>query len=287
VDQLRTYYLLAKPGIIRGNLLTASAGFVVASGRHIDLLLLVETLAGIGLVIASACVINNYLDRGIDKVMARTRQRALVTGAISPRRALIMAAVLGLAGFTILAVHTNWLTVAVGLVGFVDYVVLYGLSKRRSWTGTLVGSISGAAPVVGGYTAVAGRFDAGALILFLILTCWQMPHFYAIALRRLDDYRAADIPVLPAVRGTKATKTQVVTYMAGFLAAVVALWLAGYSGVFYAVTMGALGIGWLVIGLSGWQAQDTKRWATRVFLYSLILLPAFLVAVLVDVLLAG
>ncbi len=287
MKNLKAYYYLTKPGIIRGNLLTATAGFVVASGTDIDFLLLVETLSGIALIIASACVINNYIDRGIDKVMARTKRRALVTGEISPRKALVMAAVLGLLGFIILAVHTNWLTVAVGLVGFIDYIVFYGLSKRRSWVGTLVGSISGAAPVVGGYTAVTGRLDGAALILFLILTFWQMPHFYAIALRRLKDYKAAGIPVLPAVRGERAAKLQMIAYILAFLAAVLALGLAGYAGVFYTVIMGLLSLGWLIIALRGWHAPDTKRWATKVFLYSLILLPVFLVTVVIDALLAG
>lgn len=287
MKNLKAYYKLAKPGIIRGNLLTATAGFLVASGIHVDLFLLFETLSGIGLVIASACIINNYIDRKIDKVMERTKRRALVTGSIPAQKALGMAALLGLLGFTILAVFTNWLTVVVGLIGFIDYIVFYGFAKRRSWMGTLVGSVSGAAPVVGGYTAVTGQFDAAALILFLILTFWQMPHFYAIALRRLDDYKAADIPVLPAVRGTRAAKSQIILYMAGFLVSVLALSLSGYAGVFYAVVMGALAVGWLAVGLNGWRTSDAKRWATRVFLYSLLLLPAFLIAILVDALLAG
>ncbi len=287
MKNLKVYYYLAKPGIIRGNLLTATAGFVVASGTDIDFLLLLETLSGIALIIASACIVNNYIDRGIDKVMARTKRRALVTGAVTAQKALVMAAFLGLLGFIILAVHTNWLTVAVGLVGFIDYIVFYGLSKRRSWMGTLVGSISGAAPVVGGYTAVTGQLDGAALILFLILTFWQMPHFYAIALRRLKDYKAAGIPVLPAVRGERAVKLQMIAYMLAFLAAVLALGLAGYAGTFYTVTMGVLSLGWLVVALRGWHMPDTKRWATKVFLYSLILLPALLVSVLIDALLAG
>ena len=287
MKNLKAYYYLAKPGIIRGNLLTATAGFVVAAGRHIDFLLLIEALSGIALVIASACIINNYIDRDIDKVMERTKRRASVTGVVPARRGLALAAFLGLLGFIILAVHTNWLTVAVGLAGFIDYIVFYGLAKRRSWTGTLVGSISGAAPVVGGYTAVSGQLDGAALILFLILTCWQMPHFYAIALRRLSDYKAAGIPVLPAVRSARAVKLQMMAYMLAFLAAVLALGLAGYAGTFYMVVMGALSLGWLVTALRGWRAPDTKRWATKVFLYSLILLPAFLVSVLVDALLAG
>ncbi|HET7059697.1 MAG TPA: heme o synthase [Candidatus Saccharimonadales bacterium] len=287
-DSLRAYYRLAKPGIVYGNLLTAAAGFVVASPvRQLDLLLLLETLAGIALVIASACIVNNYIDRDIDKVMARTKDRATVTGAVAPHKALIGAVVIGLLGFIILAVHTNWLTVLVGVVGFVDYVGLYTFSKRHTWHATLIGSVSGSTPVVAGYTAVTGRLDGAALILFLILTFWQMAHFYAIALRRLGDYRAAGIPVLPAVHGERAAKRQIIAYMIAFLAAVLALSLFGYAGNFYLIVMGVLSLGWVVAALRNWGMPDTKKWATKVFLYSLILLPALLVITLIDWLLAA
>ncbi len=282
MPSLKTYYRLTKPGIIYGNLLAASAGFFVAAGRHIDLLLLIETLAGIGLVIASACVINNYIDRDIDKAMARTKGRALVTGDIPARNALIYAVLLGLLGFIILAVHTNWLTVAIGLVGFVDYVALYGYAKRHSWHGTLVGTLAGSAPLVAGYTAVTDRLDGGALILFLIMTFWQMPHFYAIALRRLDDYKSAHIPVLPAVKGARAAKLQIICYVAAFLVAIVALFAYGYTGYMYLVIMGLYGLGWLALGFEGLRIADDKKWATKMFLYSLAMLPLLFIVVPLD-----
>lgn len=287
MNKIQAYYQLAKPGIIRGNLLTATAGFFVASGRHPDWSLLVAVLASISMIIGSACVINNYIDRDIDGKMERTKRRATVTGKISPQNALIYAAALGAAGFTVLAIRTNLLTVLVGAIGYVDYVAAYTFSKRRTWHATLIGSICGATPVVAGYTSVTGQFDGAALILFLILIFWQMPHFYAIALRRLDDYKSAGIPVLPAVHGTKAAKSQIIVYIVAFLGAVLALGLFGYAGPLYAVVMAALSVGWLAIALSGWSKPGAKRWATQVFLYSLILLPAFLVSILLDVLLAG
>jgi protoheme IX farnesyltransferase len=284
---LKAYYYLAKPGIIRGNLLTATAGFVVATGIHLDWWLLLATLSSIALIIGSACVINNYIDRDIDQKMHRTKKRATATGLITPRNTLVYAALLGISGFTILSIWTNWLTVLIGAIGYIDYVAIYTFSKRRTWHATLIGSICGSAPVVAGYTAVTGKFDTAALILLLILTFWQMPHFYAIAMRRLDDYKAANIPVLPAVRGTGAAKVQMVAYMLAFLVSVLALSLFGYAGLLYAVVMGALVVGWLVIALKGWQTTDTKSWATKVFLYSLILLPAFLCAILIDALVAA
>ena len=283
MDAIRIYYRLTKPGIVYGNLMTAAAGFIVAADRHIDPGLFVAALGGTALVIASACVVNNYIDRHIDRVMQRTKKRALATGSISGSAAFLYAGILGVTGFAVLALWVNWLTVLVGAIGFIDYVVLYGWSKRRTWHGTLIGSISGSAPVVAGYTAAVDRFDTGALILFLILTFWQMPHFYAIALRRLKDYQSAHLPVLPAVHGAEATKRQTMMYMILFLAAVIALWAFGYAGTAYVVIMGLLAVGWIVRGFQGFRATDTSLWATKVFLYSLTLLPAFLLAVIVDV----
>lgn len=282
MSAVKTYYQLTKPGIIHGNLLAAAAGFFVASQTHIDILLLVEALGGIALVIGSACVVNNYIDRNIDTAMARTKRRALATGDVSARNALIYASVLGIAGFIILTVYTNWLTVAIGLVGFVDYVVLYGFAKRHTWHGTLVGTVAGSAPLVAGYTVVTDRFDTGALILFLIMTFWQMPHFYAIAMRQLPDYKAAHLPVLPAVKGMRAAKLQTVAYVAAFLAAITLLFAYGYTGYLYLACMGLYGLGWLVLGLRGFKAANDKKWATHMFLYSLVMLPLLFVVMPLD-----
>lgn len=284
---LKAYYWLTKPGIIYGNLLAAAAGFFVASrAGGIDLLLLVEAASGIALVIASACVINNYWDRDIDKVMARTSWRALANGSIGSREALAFAGLLGVAGFAILAVFTNPATLILGAVGFIDYVALYAWVKRRSWHGTLAGSISGSAPLAGGYTAVTGRLDAGAILLFVLMACWQMPHFYAIAIRRLKDYKAAGIPVLPAVKGIRATKYQIIAYIAAFMVVDILLYALGYTGRLCAVLIGLYGAVWLSSAVRGLSAANDKLWARKMFLYSLIFLPALSALTLLDVWLA-
>jgi heme o synthase len=272
---LKTYYKLTKPGIIYGNLMTAAGGFFLASRGHIDFLLLAAALAGIGLVIASGCVFNNYMDQGIDKKMARTKSRALVQGQVSGRQALIYAVVLGIAGFTILAVLTNLLTVTLGVIALADYVILYGISKRRSVWGTVVGSISGALPLVGGYTAVSGQFDQGALILFLIMVCWQMPHFYAIAMYRLKDYTAANIPVLPAKKGAKTTKVSALLYLTAFIMATLTLSIAGYTGYIYTIVMVVLGLRWLRKGLRNFTTLDDGKWGRMMFFESLNVLTVF------------
>jgi protoheme IX farnesyltransferase len=268
---IKTYYALTKPGIIYGNALTATAGFLLASKGHVDGWLLLAAVAGTSLVIASACVFNNYIDRGIDAKMARTSKRALVSGLVSGRNAIIYATLLGLAGFAILALYTNLLVVTIGLAALFDYVVLYGLAKRRSVHGTLVGSIAGAAPVVAGYCAVTDRFDTGAVILFLVLALWQMPHFYAIAMYRFDDYKAAGLPVLPVKSGMPAAKIQIILYIAAFIAANTLLSAFGYTGYTYLVIMTVLGLAWLWKGAKGFKTNDDKPWARQMFLLSLVI----------------
>jgi protoheme IX farnesyltransferase len=269
---VKAYYQLTKPGIIYGNLLTALAGFLLASKWHIDWTLLLALLAGVSLVIASACVFNNYLDRGLDEKMQRTKRRALVTGAIPVSQALVYATGLGTAGFAALIVGTNWLTVAIGVIAFVDYVVLYGLAKRRSEHGTLVGTVAGAAPVVAGYCAVTDRFDGGALILFMILVLWQMPHFYAIAIYRLKDYKAAGLLVWPVKKGLPSTKRQMLGYILAFMLANIALSLFGYTGYTYAAVMTLIGLYWLWLALQGFKTDNDRQWGRQMFFCSLIVI---------------
>lgn len=283
MDSLKAYYWLTKPGIVYGNLLAVGAGFFIASHKHIDLTLLVWTAVSIALVIASACAFNNYIDRDIDKRMKRTSWRALAKGEISGRSALIFAALLGLAGFTVLGVFCNGLTFVVGVIAFIDYVVFYGWSKRHTWHGTLVGSVSGSAPLVAGYTSATGRFDAGALLLFILMCSWQMPHFYAIAIRRLTDYKRAGIPVLPAVKGIRATKLQIMVYVAAFTVSGLLLYLTDYGGVVYAVFICLYAAGWLVLGAKGFNTSSDRQWAKNMFLYSLLFLPCLFAVTFVDV----
>lgn len=272
---LRDCYWLTKPGIIYGNLMTAAGGFLLASQWRIDLSLFIATIVGTALVIASACVINNYIDQDIDKKMARTKWREAAIQKFGGRGMIAYGVALGLLGFGTLIFFTNWLVVVIGLVAYIDYIVLYGVSKRTSVHGTLVGSIAGAAPPVAGYCAVTGQFDGGALIIFLIMVCWQMVHFYAIAIRRAKEYKAADIPVLPLVKGVRATKIQMITYTIAFVAAVAALSAFGYAGWSFAVVMVALGLYWLYRGLSSFDISDNALWAKQMFVFSLVVLTSF------------
>jgi protoheme IX farnesyltransferase len=229
-------------------------------------------LSGLALIIASACVFNNYTDRGIDSHMARTKHRALVEGTISGRAALIYATVLGLTGSLILGRFTNLLTLGIALTGLFAYVVLYGLAKRRSVYGTEVGSVSGAIPPVVGYVAVTGRLDAGAFILFLILVLWQMPHFYAIAMYRLKDYSAAGLPVLPVKKGARVTKFRILAYIMAFTVAMLMLPAFGYVGYTYLVVATLLALTWLAFAIQTLRTYDDRSWGRHMFFYSLFVL---------------
>lgn len=282
-EKIKTYYRLTKPGIIYGNLLTTLAGFFLASRGDVDFWLLVAAASGTGLVMASGCVFNNYIDRGIDAKMRRTQKRATVTGDISGRNALIFGAVLGALGFAVLALFTNTLVVMSGLIAIFFYVVLYGIAKRASSLGTVVGSVPGALPPVAGYLAVSNSLDTGALVIFLIMAIWQMPHFYAISIFRLKDYAAAGLPVLSVKRGVKTTKLYIMLYIAAYIAVIPLLTILGYTGYAYLAVMGGIGVFWFWKGVSGFAATDSTAWARKMFGVSLIVLLTFSFILSVDV----
>ena len=269
---IKTYFQLTKPGIIFGNVITAAAGFFLASKGDVNWWLFLAAIAGLSFVIASACVSNNYIDREIDEKMARTKKRALVKKSILARNAIIFGVVLGLTGFLVLIVYTNLLTAFIAFIGFFFYVVMYSIWKRRSEYGTIVGSVSGAVPPVVGYCAVTNRFDVGALLLFVILVLWQMPHFYAIAIYRLDDYAAAGLPVLPVKEGIFTAKIYMLFYIVAFIAAALLLSAFGYTGYAYLVAISLLGFMWLGMCIKGFKTGNAKRWARGMFVFSLVII---------------
>ena len=280
---LKAYYHLTKPGIIYGNLLSTLAGFFLASKGHIQIGLLLAVASGTALGIASACVLNNYIDRDIDRLMTRTKMRALANHTISGTSALIYAAVLGIVGFLILALWTNWLVLAAGFIGVVFYVILYGIAKRTSPISTAVGSIPGAIPPLAGYLAVTGTVDLGALLLFVIMMIWQLPHFYAISIFRIKDYAAAGLPVLSVKHGIKTTKIHIMLFIVAYMAIVPLLTLLDYTGYTYLTVMGAITLLWFWKGVQGFGATDATAWARKMFGFSLVVLLTFSFMLSVDI----
>lgn len=269
---IRKYYLLAKPGIIFGNAVTALGGFALASKGHIDFLLLLMTLLGLSLIVGAGCVFNNYLDRLSDKKMARTKNRPLAKGTISIQNANIYGATLLILGSAILTAFTNLLSVTIALAGFVIYVLFYTILKHKTVYGTAIGSVAGAVPPVVGYVAVTNHLDLAALLLFLIVTLWQMPHFFAIAMYRIDDYVAASIPVLPIKKGNHATKIRMLFYISVFTVMAAMLVVFGYAGYSYLLATLILGAYWLWVGVKGFKALNDKIWARKMFVSSLVVI---------------
>jgi heme o synthase len=276
---MKNYISLTKPGIILGNAITASSGFLLASRGRIEGLLFLATLAGLSCIIGSACVWNNWIDRKADAQMKRTQKRALATGAIAPRQAALFALFLGLIGIFLLAAFTSLLTLLLALAGLAVYVFVYSFYKYRSHYATWVGSIAGAAPPVVGYTAVTGHLDLAAWILFFIVAAWQIPHFFAISLFRIEEYAAASIPVLPRVKGVLATKVQMLLFLIVLIAISSLLYFFGYVTYGYLYASVPLGLAWLYLALQGFKSPDTARWAKKMFFLSLIVITGMSAAI--------
>jgi protoheme IX farnesyltransferase len=281
---MKQYLQVTKPGIIFGNLISVIGGFLLASKGSLDVPLFIATMVGVSLVVASGCVFNNYIDRDIDKVMERTKNRVLVKGLIAPKVTLTYATLLGLAGVALLYIAANPLAALLAVIGFIVYVGVYSLyMKRHSVYGTLIGSLSGAAPPVIGYCAVSNEFDAGALILLAIFSLWQMPHSYAIAIFRFKDYQAANIPVLPVVKGISVAKNHITLYIVAFMVATLMLSLGGYAGYKYLVVAAAVSVWWLGMALSGYKkAVDDRVWARKLFVFSIVTITCLSVMMSVD-----
>ncbi len=275
---VKQYYSLTKPHVTYGNVLSTAAGFLLAAGNahSFDVWLFAAAITGTTLVIAAACVLNNYLDQDIDRVMERTKTRVVASGQLPGRNAVVFSILLGIVGIVVLAVWVNWLVVAIGTIGFVTYVWLYGAwSKRRSVHGTLVGSISGALPIVAGYCAATNTIDVAAVLLFACLFFWQFPEFYSISIYRRKEYKAAKIPVMSVAVSVKSTINQIFIYTVLFVVSSLMLAVAGYTGYVYAVVMGTLGLYWIWLAAQGFKTRDSEAWARMMFHKALLVLMMF------------
>ncbi|WP_219060993.1 heme o synthase [Pseudomonas sp. UMAB-08] len=280
---LKHFIQITKPGIIFGNVLSVAGGFFLASKGHVDFGLFLAAVIGTSLVVASGCVFNNCIDRDIDVKMERTKNRVLVQGLVSLRLALIFASVLGIAGVGLLYTKANPLAALFAVIGFVIYVGFYSLYlKRKSVHGTLVGSLSGAMPPVIGYVAVSNSFDLAALTLLVMFSLWQMPHSYAIAIFRFNDYLAASIPVLPVKRGIVVAKRHILIYTLAFLLATLMLTVGGYAGLSYLAVAAVMGMYWLYMAWSGYKAVDDRVWARKLFVFSIFTITALSVMMSLD-----
>lgn len=280
----RDYYEITKPGINKSNLLATFTGYWLAAGfHHFDFLNLLLTLLGTALVIAGGCTLNNYYDRDIDPKMERTSSRAIVEGRIKPVVALWYGILLSIAGFLTLGLFVNPAAAFLSFVGFFVYVMIYTMwLKRTSVWNTVVGGFSGAVPPMIGWVAVTGSIDLSAWALFLVLFMWQPPHFFALAMRRVEEYRKAGIPMLPVVKGFIETKKQTLLFTVLLLPSSLLLFFTGASGWVYLLVAVVLGVIYIILAIKGFYAKDDIAWAKTMFIYSLIYLTGMLLVMVLD-----
>jgi protoheme IX farnesyltransferase len=221
-----------------------------------------------------------WLERDIDCLMARTRNRPLPQRRLAPRTALVFGGLQGALSLPALAM-VNLVTAGLGLLALVLYVGVYTPMKQRSHWATWIGAIPGAMPALMGWTAVTGRIELGGLAVFGVLGIWQIPHFHAIALYRQRDYAAAGLKTLPGTHGIDAARRQIVGYLAVQVAVSLTLVPLGVAGLPYLVVAAVLGAAVLVQGASGLR-NGTARWARSVFLASVIYLPVLFAAMVLD-----
>ena len=273
---------LTKPGITRLVLITAAAGFYLASAGRVDLLLLLHTLIGTALAASGSGALNQLLERDADARMRRTVKRPLPSGRVTPAQAALFASALGVAGVAWLLVFVNVVTATLVAASLVSYLFVYTPLKRRTWLATVVGAVPGALPIVAGWTAAGGPIDARASALFGILFLWQMPHFFALAWIYREDYLRGGFRMLTAYDPTGSrTARQILAYTGALLIVSLLPTALGLTGWIYLGGAAVLGTAFLLLGARlAARRSDQRAW--RLFFGSVAYLPALLVLMVID-----
>jgi protoheme IX farnesyltransferase len=272
---------LAKPRITGLVVVTFLGGLWLAPGA-IDHWRVIMTLVGTVLLVAGANAFNMYMERDVDPLMERTRDRPLPRGSVSPELALTFAAVMACSAVPLLFLGGNLLTGVLGFVALGSYVGVYTPMKRHSGAALFVGAIPGAIPPLMGWTAVTDRIDPPGLVLFAILFLWQIPHFLAIAIYRATDYARAGFRVLPSAISERATRLTIVGFSVVLVAATILLEPLRVAGLRYmiaATLLGAVLIGWAA---AGFRRTAAGAWARSLFLFSIVYLTLLFVALAMD-----
>ena len=277
----RDYLEMCKPRVVALMLLCALVGMFLATPGWVAIDVLVPGILGIGLVAASAAVVNHIADAEIDIRMARTANRPVATGRVGTLPGLAFSAALGVAGMTVLLLWTNALTAWLNLASWVGYGLVYTLFlKRMTPQNIVIGGLFGAAPPLFGWTAVTGSIEPGGLVLLLIIFVWTPPHFWALALDRKEDYERADIPMLPVTHGDAYTRRQILYYTLALAATSVLPWAIGMSGPLYLAAAAALGAVFVWFAVAMLRRVRGSESAT--FRYSIVYLLLLFCALLAD-----
>ncbi|NQY65898.1 MAG: protoheme IX farnesyltransferase [Alteromonadaceae bacterium] len=287
VASWRDYATLCKPKVVLLLLITAWVGMQLASTQSVSVGLMFTAMLGIGLAACSAAVINHLVDAHIDVKMNRTKNRPIVTGQINNRQAIIFSLLMAVTSMALLIIYVNPLTALLTSSGLIGYAFVYTVYlKHRTSQNIVFGGIAGALPPVLGWTSITNSVDVEPLLLMLIIFVWTPPHFWALAIDRVEDYKNAKIPMLPVVHGIPYTKTCIVSYTLALNVVSVLPFFYGMSGWVYLVSALVLG-GWFLYYALELKYFPKSHSAMKTFKVSVFYLLLLFIAFLSDHYLKG
>ncbi|MDH4055955.1 MAG: heme o synthase [Gammaproteobacteria bacterium] len=279
----RDYYELTKPRVVLLIVFTAIVGMFLSVPGLPDVTAMLLGTIGIGMASSSAAVFNHVLDARTDILMMRTRGRPLPQGRLTEKAALTFASVLCVISMIILWFLVNPLTAILTFMSLIGYAVVYTVwLKRATPQNIVIGGAAGAAPPVLGWTAITNEVTAGALLLFLIVFVWTPPHFWALAIARLEEYRKVDIPMLPVTHGVAYTRLNILLYSILLLLVTVMPYLIGMSGLIYLIAALGLGVYFLSYAIRMYRDHQDEELPMQMFRYSIAYLGYLFTALLVD-----
>lgn len=280
--QWRDYYELCKPNVVALMILTSAIGMFLAVPGMVPIDVLILGNLGIALCAGSAAAVNHLVDRHVDLKMARTFNRPIAKGRVSPQNAIIFALVMGLLGMLTLLTFVNSVTAWLTLASLIGYAFVYTLFlKRATPQNIVIGGLAGAAPPLLGWTAVTGSIDGYGLLLVLIIFAWTPPHFWALAVHRKDEYANADIPMLPVTHGEQYTKIHILLYTLILFAVSLLPFATGMLNMIYLAGAVVLGLGFLYYAIMMLISKQPNIGMTT-FKYSIVYLMLLFVIMLAD-----
>ena len=284
LPSIKDLLALCKLKVVSLILLTAVVGMLLAVPYLPNFLLIVVASVGISLSAMSAAVFNHIIDEKIDAQMSRTDRRPLPKGKVTRNQALIWGLFLGFVGIGLLFFFVNVLTAVLTFLSLIGYAVFYTMYlKHATPQNIVIGGAAGAAPPVLGWTSVAGSQGIEyALLLFLIVFIWTPPHFWALAIHRRDEYKKAQVPMLPVTHGLEFTRVQILLYTVLLLLVTLLPYLTGMSGVIYLISAATLGALFLGYSIKIFLEPDNPKIAFKTFKYSVNYLMVLFVALLID-----
>jgi len=280
----RDYYELCKPKVVGLILFTTIVGMLLAipEGKDTPWQLVIFGLLGIGMAAAAGAAMNHWVDQKIDAVMERTKGRPLPGGKMDSNSALYFSLVLGALSMLILVTQINVLTAVLTLISLIGYAVIYTMFLKRATPQNIVwGGAAGAAPPLLGWTAITGDINTEALLLFMIIFIWTPPHFWALAIRRREEYAKVDVPMLPVTHGVAFTKLHILLYSFMLLAVTLMPFIIHMSGLIYLAGAVSLGIGFIFHAYKLYRSNDDSH-AMKVFGYSIFYLSCLFAFLLLD-----